>query len=111
VLCTAIKPVIAYSLARAYEGQDRPAEAMGEYEKFVNGPEVKGLAEERATAATAVKRLEGQLGQVLVPRQGKDGCVYDKIWMPPGTHTVKVEGQSTSVTVRARSVAKVGECK
>ena len=111
VLCTALKPGTAFALGRAYEGQDRPAEAMGEYEKALAAADIKGGTTDRAAVQAAVKRLESQLGQVLVPRRGKGGCVEDRIWMPPGTHTVKVEGQSTQVKVHAREVVRVGECK
>jgi hypothetical protein len=84
---------------------------MAEYEKVASSSDAHAAPAERAGASQAMQRLKGQLGQVQVPRQGKDGCVYDTIWMPPGNHLVKVEGQSTPVTVRAGATVKMGECK
>ena len=109
--CTEVSFDIAYHLGRAHEEQRHLAQAMAEYEKAIKlSSRSRAKPELLAEAQDGIVRLVPRLGVLIVPKKGRGGCQEVSIWMEPGQHEIQVNGQRTSVEVRAHEKQKVGSC-
>ena len=109
--CTEVSFDIAYHLGRAHEEQRHLAQAMAEYEKAIElSSRSRAKPELLAEAQDGIVRLVPRLGVLIVPKKGRGGCQEVSIWMEPGQHEIQVNGQRTSVEVRAHEKQKVGSC-
>jgi hypothetical protein len=103
---------VATRLGQIYQSQQRPAEAMTEYQRVLQlSSLVKGGGGERKSEAqSAIAELSQQLGQLIIPKTAGGRCQEVSVWMPPGTHIVELAGKSATVSVRAKETVKVGSC-
>lgn len=102
---------LAYGLARVYEAQDQPADAMTEYEKAKKLAKQAGdLKAQQSSISRAMKRLAKGLGRVALPKQVHGRCVFLSVWMPPGEHSISLPHQTLTVRVRAGQTVKAGAC-
>jgi hypothetical protein len=109
--CAPLMLNIAVRLGQIYKGQQRPAEAMTEFQRVLQlASLVKGGGERRGEAQSAIDSLSEQLGQLLIAKSEGGRCQEVSVWMPPGTHIVAAAGKSETVTVRAKQTVKVGSC-
>jgi HEAT repeat protein/tRNA A-37 threonylcarbamoyl transferase component Bud32 len=109
--CATLTAELSYYQAQMFEGQERWADAMNEYETLSKqSTALRSRVERQSVIQKAMGRLAPQLGQVVIQKKMGNRCQPVVVWMPPGTHVVNVDGKSESVKVRAREVAKVGAC-
>lgn len=109
--CEARSFTLAYGLARVYEAQDQPADAMTEYEKAKKLAKQAGdVKAPQASISRAMKRLAKGLGRVSLPKQVRGRCVFLSVWMPPGEHSISLPHQTLTVRVRAGQTVKAGAC-
>ena len=112
--CPSLLADAALRLGQLHEDQKELGEAMTEFQRVLGqgGAKFSGKpsAATKAAAQRAVERLLPQLGQVMVSRQQKDKCVQAVIWLPPGTHMVKLGTKFETIQVRAKDKVAVGSC-
>jgi hypothetical protein len=113
--CEELLLKMSYHLGRAYEAQGYEAEAMAEFERYLlksRQPRLAGVskAEELEEAQSAIVRLAPRLGVVKISRSSGKQCVEVTRWMPPGVHTIEVDGQKHEVNIRPDAPARVGSC-
>lgn len=109
--CEAKAFTLAYGLARVYEAQDQPADAMTEYEKAKKLAKQAGdLKAQQSSISRAMKRLAKGLGRVALPKQVRGRCAFLSVWMPPGEHSISLPHQTLTVRVRAGQTVKAGAC-
>ena len=108
--CALLMAQAGLKLGEIHETQKEPGEAMSEYQRVVSlgGG---GKSDLRSEAERAVSRLSSQLGQVITLQRDKKGkCVQGTIWLPPGSHMVKLGGRIEPIDVQAQSRVQVGSC-
>ncbi|HNN90880.1 MAG TPA: HEAT repeat domain-containing protein [Pseudomonadota bacterium] len=108
--CALLMTQAGLTLGQIHESQKEPGEAMNEYQRVValGGA---GKADLRSQAERAVARLSPLLGQVVTLQRDKKGkCVQGTIWLPPGSHMVKLGGKIEPIEVQAQGRVQVGAC-
>jgi tetratricopeptide (TPR) repeat protein len=109
--CAAVSGELSARLGQVYDGQERFAEAMAEYQRALDAGASRLPPALHAEVQAAVTRLLPRLGRIVLPKRTGDRCEEATMYMPPGTHTVVVDGKGQTVTVRARETVKVGACQ
>lgn len=108
--CPLLMAQAGLKLGQIFEAQKEPGEAMSEYQRVVSLGGA-GKSDLRSEAEQAVSRLSSQLGQVITLQRDKKGkCVQGTIWLPPGSHMVKLGGKIEPIDVQAQSRVQVGSC-
>lgn len=108
--CPLLMAQAGLTLGQIHEAQREPGEAMNEYQRVVSLGGA-GKADLRGEAERAVARLSPLLGQVVTLQRDKKGkCVQGTIWLPPGSHMVKLDGKIEPIEVQAQGRVQVGSC-
>ena len=108
--CPLLMAQAGLKLGQIFEAQKEPGEAMSEYQRVVSLGGA-GKSDLRSEAERAVSRLSSQLGQVITLQRDKKGkCVQGTIWLPPGSHMVKLGGKIEPIDVQAQGRVQVGSC-
>ena len=63
-----------------------------------------------ATAVEQMERLAPRLGKLVLLKRTRSGCQEETVWMPPGTHLIKVDSKFEQIQIRARNVLRIGKC-
>ncbi len=112
VQCAQLTYELFYRLGQIHEQQKEWPQAMNEYQRnLALSMQVRGRNDIKSDAQEAVQRLQPRLGQVVVMRPGKRGCQEEPMWLPPGTHSIKIDKKFETVEVTAKGVVRVGACK
>jgi HEAT repeat protein len=110
--CNNLTPELFFFLGRVHEEQSQDEDAARAYQQVVDAESKGRLTEkQRDTAAESLKGLSRRLGLLLLRTQEHGKCTENKIWLPPGSHQIKVNGSHQSFTVKAGQKLPADYCK
>ena len=111
--CENLTAELAFYLGRTQQAQGRTEEAASSYQQVIDAHVHGRLTEkQRESAKSELDTLSLSLGLVVMRDFEGEQCVdKKKWWLPPGTHTVKHNGERQEVKVRAHQTLRIGPCK